>query len=206
MILMAPARFWIRRQDREHFFSLTFNPLETAFDKYLPLFTGETKGIEELKKYGRHTKGEFVFGAIRPWDEVRDNRCLKVQVEPYTLHPNGLVLTNYSEEDLHFHQPLELNQAERIRRQTIAERTDIERVQFIAGTNFVDAAYKTFYQMAASGRVKTGFTPRLILYDPDGQLDERGNMANPTTADDLPTAIALKKARRRETETFRERI
>lgn len=199
---MVPARFWLRRQDRKHFYSSTLAPLKMNFDKSgLALFTGETKGLGELKNYTRHAKGEFVFGAIRPWDVLRDHRCLKVQIEPYALHPNGLVLTNYREENLHFHQPLEAHQQERTRTPTIAERTNIEREEFITGVNFVDQAYRTFYQRAVIGRAKTGFIPRLILYDPDGQLDERGNMANPTSADDLPAAMARKRLDRSGTET-----
>ncbi|MEK6910593.1 MAG: hypothetical protein AABW82_02360 [Nanoarchaeota archaeon] len=204
---MVPARFWLREEDQEHFFSMTFNALKRTPDKYVRgLVTGETKGLEELKRYTRHVRKDdpFIFGAIRPWDALRDHRCLKVQIEPYDLHPHGLVLTNYHEEDLHFHQPLEVGQQERIRKFTISETTNLERTEFISGVNFVDQAYKTFYERALIGRAKTDFTPRLLLYDPDGQLDEMGNMANPTTADNLEKALEQKRQQKLRTETFRE--
>lgn len=154
-------------------------PLQTS--KNFPgLLAGYVADGNEVTARTKHP--ELLVGKVRPWDAVRDVRCLYVILPKNELSTGPVIMSQYAWTNVIYHS----------RKKLISQKRDVERVEMLPGENFVTRAFDTF-DYFFSQRAKTGFKPRLVLYDPDGQLDIEGNITNPTPPEQLLEAIAKKR-------------
>ena len=187
-------RFWFKETNTELLNTTRKNQssLDLLQSSYFPqLVYGDISSKDELMARTKHPN--WVHGKVRPWDAVRDPRCLYVLVEPTQLTTGPLYLTGYSGINVSFHK----------HKRTIDNKIKgAERSELLQGENFVMSAFNTF-DFFFKQRGKTGYSPQLLLYDSDGQLDSTGNMANLTRPEQLEEAMAKKREMISDTETSR---
>ncbi len=177
MTEVSPVKFWVKtdqaegiKDTRKHKLFLELRPCN-----YAPyLSAGSILQKDEI--FARTNGGYYVRGEVKPWDALRDCRCLHVLIggNESPLLVADLYMTQYSWINVQLEKG----------KQLINQKRRAERVEMLPGHNFIDRAFQTFDFFFAQ-RSKKGYTPRLLLFDSTGQIDEHGNMASPTPAADV---------------------
>ena len=133
----------------------TFNGVP---DKQHGEITGELSSPGFLGQLKKH----FVLGKLSIWDEVIDPRQVYIECSDAPLLPKGLVLTCYDGISTRVDRGKLL----------ITQKRNIERAEmhpFNYEGNMIKAAFESF-DMVHTQRWKTGYNPRLFLYDFNGHL------------------------------------
>jgi len=188
-----PVTFWIHDTNTDYIRSTRKFRSQVGFERLLQfgdiILRGTFQSKDELMARTSYEGSSFVRGEVLAWDAVRDSRCLYVKVEEGELRPKPLIMTGYHHADVHYHK----------RKRLISEKSEVEREEFMPGTNLVISAFNTF-DFIFGGRRKEGYTPRFLLYDATGQVSEFGNITNPTKPENLQAAIAKRKQQERLTD------